>query len=445
MTQSRSKSKRLFGAHSSHYFYNNESWPNPPTHSELHYANVHDVTSDVTFGPNYPDWRDRIKRGACATTTLDGTVYRVLSAKEGYYEAYWKMVPDGPTPGPWYEIRKDQGIGYLGVIQSIFPTISFGDYGVATATNRALARYNEKVAAVNRQFQGGVFFGEIAEALHGIRHPAEALFKGIEKYSTAATKLRRSYVKSKADFLSKSKSQRRQVAKAFTQAATGLWLERSFHWLPLMGDIRGAISALEHTFDRLPYTNVKASADDVQKIRYESGTYGGPIQYTGLYSLTDKFGASVYFHGKVRVGPRATWVPDRKALGFDLASFVPTLWELIPYSWAVDYFTNIGDIIYGASQGGTDVVWTEIGTKVYGKRSQIGAIGARPPVPSIGWHFTQLYGYVIPSEVTAEVAKVSRAIYNGTYIPTLDYKVPGLSLKWLNLGAAFLQRSAAFL
>jgi hypothetical protein len=47
--------------------------------------------------------------------------------------------------------------------------------------------------------------------------------------------------------------------------------------------------------------------------------------------------------------------------------------------------------------------------------------------------------------VAGETANLSRASYVGSLIPDLDIKIPGLSLKWLNLGAVFLQRSLAFL
>jgi hypothetical protein len=376
---------------------------------------------------------------------MTGSIQRIVTAKEGYYQAEMSQSPIA-GPSTTYESQKDIGIGFLGILAPYtHPSPSLASISTSTATNRALARYNAKVAEVNRQFQGGVFFGEIAEALHGIRHPAEALFKGIESYSSAATKLRRSYVKSKADFLSLSKLQRKKTAKAFAEAAGGLWLERSFHWIPLMGDIRGAVKAFYATLDQAPSQMVRASATDEVSRTFSQGSYSGPLIYNSLRSVLDTRGATVKFYGKVRVGIRNPGYPDAKALGFDLRSFAPTIWELIPYSWAVDYFTNIGDIIYGASYGGDDVAWTVQGTKVWAKRSQIAGITSAWSAPAPGYKFTKLYGSMKPSEVTSEIANISRATYTGNYIPQLEWSVPGLSLKWLNLGAVWLQRSLAFL
>jgi hypothetical protein len=375
---------------------------------------------------------------------MDGTVMRIITAQEGHYHAYRKMVPSlGASP---YEIREDHGFGFLGMDYPLFAfSGGLSTMSITTADNRALARYNAKVADVNRQFQGGTFFGELAEALHGIRHPAEALFKGIEGYSIAATKLRRSFVKSKADLLSLSRNQRRKVARSFSDAATGLWLEKSFHWLPLMYDIQGAFSALTHTLDQVPRQFVKVSATDVVSKVSQVSSWVGPRFYDGYRTITDETSATVKYYGIVRVGPRSPFAPDLKALGFDLRSFVPTLWELIPYSWAVDYFTNVGDIIYGASYGGEDVVWTSRGWKKAARRTIISGLGSKASSPPPGWKDIILFGTMKQSEVATETAIISRAVYTGAYIPSLDYKIPGMSLKWLNLGAVFLQRSLAFL
>ncbi|DAD51357.1 maturation protein, partial [ssRNA phage Esthiorhiza.2_41] len=40
------------------------------------------------------------------------------------------------------------------------------------------------------------------------------------------------------------------------------------------------------------------------------------------------------------------WQVARRLLGLDLT--IETLWELAPWSWAVDWFTNVGDVLYNA-------------------------------------------------------------------------------------------------
>lgn len=396
------------------------------------------VVSDLTFGDNIADWKDVIRRGDNATTSMTGTTKRA-SRTNGHLDGQvrFSLIAD-PN---WKVIWLYTGYGVFAPY-ALFSTTSIPTSS-ATAENRALARFNAKAASVNRQFQGGVFFAELHKTLHGLRHPAEALFKGIETYSRAATKLRTRLVKSRAHYRSLGKAQQRQVAKSFTEAATGLWLEKTFHWLPLMYDIQGAFSALEHSFDRLPSVFVKVSANDVQQ--ETASTVTGGLSFISLnYSISEKAGASARMYGRVRVQSRLPYWPDSAALGFDPRSFVPTIWELIPYSWAIDYFTNIGDVLYGMSQGGCDVTWAALGTKRYVKRTLLSSPSFNGIAPS-GYVFDNAFLVASPSEWSSEKAIINRASYSGNFIPDLEWKVPGISLKWLNLGAAFLQRSLAFL
>jgi hypothetical protein len=156
---------------------------------------------------------------------------------------------------------------------------------------------------------------------------------------------------------------------------------------------------------------------------------------------TQRTYASVRMYGRVRIGTRISNWPDSKALGYDIRSFVPTLWELLPYSWAVDYFTNLGDILYGLSYGGQDVVWCARGIKRSIERRHVASNDTKFQSPPAFHHNTMFRTDGITSEVLAEKATISRATYTGNYVPLFEWHVPGMSLKWLNLGAVWLQRS----
>jgi hypothetical protein len=407
------------------------------------------TTSVVTKGENLPNWMRLIRLGENATTSLSGTVQRVQPLRWGRFTASWSYEPDVPN-NTWY--KRYGGFAGLLVNSPVLAASNPSTISSRTAEDLALARFDSRVAEVNRQFQGGVFFAELTKTLHGLRHPAEALFKGLEGYSNAAKKLRNrtisKYLKLKKlddfvgpiDLRALSRKQRRLASREFTKAATGLWLEKTFHWLPLMYDIQGAISALSHTWERLPSEFVKVSATDVQDTAGEYGNHTLGIISARIVT-TQKTFASVRMYGRVRIGTRISNWPDSKALGFDVRSFIPTLWELLPYSWAVDYFTNIGDILYGLSYGGQDVLWCARGIKRSIARRHIATNDSREPLVSNGHHTTYYNTIGVTSEVLAEKAIIDRATYTGNYIPLFEWHVPGLSLKWLNLGAVWLQRS----
>lgn len=405
--------------------------------------------STVTRGENLPNWMRLIRLGENATTSLSGTIQRVQPLRWGKVEAFWSYESDF-NPQQWY--KRYGGYSGIFVLDTVLPTAAI-PLSSQKAEDLALARFNERVAEVNRQFQGGVFFAELTKTLHGLRNPAEALFKGIERYSHAAKKLRKRTIakylrlKNADDFVgpidlrSLNRKQRRLASAEFRKAAAGLWLEHSFHWVPLMYDIQGAVSALKASWERLPSEFVKVSATDEQSVTgaFATNSYGAGFIAVNV-RVRDVASASVRMYGRVRVGTRVQNWPDSKALGYDIRSFVPTIWELIPYSWAVDYFTNIGDIIYGLSYGGQDVMWAARGIKRSIRRTHLGTAQIVPQVAPANHHTTAWRTNAITSELLAEKAVISRATYTGNYVPLFEWSVPGMSLKWLNLGAAFLQR-----
>jgi len=428
--------------------YSVEQW-NGSSDSPYSASRWGNTQSTITVGDNLPNWMRLIRLGENATTSMTATVERVQPLRWGTISASWSYVPDFASTN-WYK-RSGHITGlFCGspiLAATSVPTSS------KTAEDQALARFNSRVQEVNRQFQGGVFFAELAKTLHGLRHPAEALFKGLGDYSTAAMKLRKKvilkYVRDKKragtrvgplDLRDLSKRQRRIASKEFTKAATGLWLEKTFHWLPLMYDIQGAVSALKHTWDRLPSEFVKVSATDVQSRAAEFSQQGTAFILADV-KVVQTVSASVRMYGRVRAGTRVANWPDSKALGYDIRSFIPTLWELLPYSWAVDYFTNIGDILYGLSYGGQDVMWCARGIKRSVSRRHTGTADIPQQDPPPLHHTTGWNTIAITSEVLAEKAVLNRATYTGNYIPLFEWSVPGISLKWLNLGAVWLQRS----
>jgi hypothetical protein len=133
---------------------------------------------------------------------------------------------------------------------------------------------------------------------------------------------------------------------------------------------------------------------------------------------------------------------DPALLGFDLASWAPTAWELIPYSFLIDYFSNIGDIILGWSSLGTKFSWVNKTTVRYYEK--ISMTQPHPQWQKAGTDWDsgaiEILSYA-PAKVVIQKRSVSRNKYEGLLIPDLDFEIPGLgSLKWLNIAALIAAR-----
>jgi hypothetical protein len=125
---------------------------------------------------------------------------------------------------------------------------------------------------------------------------------------------------------------------------------------------------------------------------------------------------------------------DPKLIGFSPKDFLPTAWELIPYSFLVDYFSNIGGIIYGMSNLFTNLAWHNSTVR---KELKFRQWGTEYPLPGLV-RITGAYAKCVTSKVSVERSK-----YTGHGVPSLAFKIPGFrSLKWLNIAALVASRKS---
>jgi hypothetical protein len=279
---------------------------------------------------------------------------------------------------------------------------------IDTALNKAKAIFLSKLIEANTSFQGGTFLGELKETLHQLRNPAVALRRGIDGYLRQAKKLK-----------SKRRSRRWK-----TDAVADTWLEWSFGFKPLISDIEDAGNAINN----LPHfgcTRIYAVADAEDFIPnkyYVANRYFAFID--AYYSHRRKHVRIL--RGGVRNSP--SWAEYFRHFGFSPEAFVPTLWELAPWSFLVDYFVNIGDILSGWSYGRTNLGWSNTTTIFEGETSVL-FVPRHDVIPSSagGWSILPAANYVIRES--------QRDQYNDSYTPDLEFRIPGLGTQALNITA----------
>jgi hypothetical protein len=130
--------------------------------------------------------------------------------------------------------------------------------------------------------------------------------------------------------------------------------------------------------------------------------------------------------GGVKTTP--SWDEYFRHFGFSPEAFVPTLWELAPWSFLVDYFVNIGDILSGWSYGRTNLGWSNTTTIFEGETSVL-FVARHDVIPSSagGWSTLPAANYVLRES--------ERMQYNDSYTPDLEYRIPGLGVQALNIAA----------
>lgn len=109
------------------------------------------------------------------------------------------------------------------------------------------------------------------------------------------------------------------------------WLEYHFGWSPLVKDVGGAIATLQ---SGIPPTRVRASAT-VNGV-YKSTRLGRP------YNIT-----TIDYHAKVKISAEVSVTNPNLWLANQLGLINPAAlaWELVPFSFVVDWFGNVGNYL----------------------------------------------------------------------------------------------------
>lgn len=178
----------------------------------------------------------------------------------------------------------------------------------------------------------------------------------------------------------RGRRRRGNVSKKHFASAT--WLELHFGWSPLIGDIYGAMEVLQTP----QFGQIKAVGSASEPFvsqqwlswirRFASGTFG--TRYEGVFQIDN---------------PNA-FLADRMGL----TNPATILWELVPFSFVVDWFTNVGQVL-GALNDHAGLTWlygsSSVKLKASGysdyngvtqtmsRQSQERMILGGPPLPSL--------------------------------------------------------------
>jgi hypothetical protein len=166
------------------------------------------------------------------------------------------------------------------------------------------------------------------------------------------------------------------AAKSFVSFVGGAYLNYRFGWLSFIRDIKTLSSIVEAVQSRVrEYNSLLMKGGLRRAVQLDAFGTGSK----GTRTLQSSFGvtleATYSKSTRVKVWGSVRWYPaniqliptepaDRWLLAvrqvFDLEELDgATLWDLIPWSWLIDYFTNIGDLL-AASEGRELVVPRDI-------------------------------------------------------------------------------------
>jgi hypothetical protein len=368
------------------------------------------TVSRTRTGTRLPHYYDVIAKGGNATTPMDA-VWDTLDYNSGprHVESIWHS-PNFPgsnftsyNDGDWLITNN---IGSL-IFSGLNPTqdISFCD-------NLARASFYKALHKLQNQFQGAVFLGELRETLHLLRHPVQSLHN-LGK-----------------DFLGTLGKRKRSHPTSWKKDLGALWLEQAFGWKPLINDCKDAVKAYERLIKPEQKRVVSASAKkqyDLSSTLSGFGKTGGSAQVdggnwfriiapTGFYEYH-----TVRYKGALIARVKGPQWQNSDLFGFEPQDWIPAAWELLPWSFLADYFTNCGDILDASITSTRDLTYvnkTAIRQTVRVKTAE-NAPELGNGSPSNAW--TPYQWTRARSQFTAKRKVVSRTANSGVSIPDLQF------------------------
>lgn len=306
-------------------------------------------------GTRLPKWRQVIASGENATTPLTAEWEEAFSTPVDV--VFNLTYPDGS----WAirEFHGDAAFGVNGVaMHGSYPSSPCCNLEIsdATADNRARARFYKKLREAQVAFSGPTFLGELRETLRMIKRPAQAIRDSCDRYYHSLAKWRG---RNRPPAPSKSQWKWRTELE---KVAGGLWLENSFGWQPLLNDVKNAWDAYERLTNTHNRRVISVGDTDSKDIRQYLVDQGGGRQNANRSGVVfdDNIAralssVSVRYKGSVSSSTEADQWSNLALFGFTPSEFVPTAWELLPWSFLIDYFTNVGDVLSSSVTRATNV------------------------------------------------------------------------------------------
>jgi len=291
------------------------------------------------------DYKVRLRQHLDATTTMNAT-RKTVKFDEPLKTVCQVNFLDGTK-----SIEEVEGICY-------FPNVHGGlafthDAGVSPkldhVENMAKSKFFQRYINTVREFQGLTFLGELRETLHMIRRPALALREEVNRLISMVDRLR--------------------FARGHARALSNTWLEWSFGVKPLVKDVQTGVAALTN-FPLNQFSSVSAKVSDSYRIipvetpqAYSQGNY---VRWdTSLYGDVTK---GVKIVGEVLRSTPSAFHDAASKYGLDARNILPAAYELMPWSFLIDYFTNLGELVDSWSDHYVSLQWSSTTTRVTTRR-----------------------------------------------------------------------------
>lgn len=280
----------------------------------------------------------------------------------------------------------------------------------AQSENQAKSILVGRANSMIHSLQGGTVLGELAETIHSIRRPAQGLRQLFSDYGNDLRKGRRF----------RNRKDKRKYLR-------NLWLEYALSMRPLIMDTKGAGEALARIVNGSnPVTPLRSFGRDKLTLTMSTGNElsNGPLRAAYGIKIEDRWFSVGWAALREQCGAGTL---DILGLSFD--QFLPTVWELIPYSFVIDYFSNVGlTVAAGAFDTGRFQYWGMSSRATRRIWSYVYADNTDKTDPAY------ISSSVSPGETALEVTQFAR-LPGVSLVPNLTVYLPKYGTQFANVAA----------
>lgn len=370
-----------------------------------------------------PRYRDQIAHAQNATTSFSGSR---AQGKTGWYTMLVDYSIVDNATGKTTSTFTGETYGTYNPAVSLDTTDSAGAAVKARVNNRAIRKFLDSCASAQSSFEAGQDIGELKETLESIHRPLNSLKSGMLNYFAAL----------------KRKSRRVNRLSKLEKVIADTYLEFHFGWSPLADDVASLIADAQRF--RFPLIPVRGQASETFLGSSRQLSNSNPGYTSVAPSAVTIQSKSVYsrrLKGVVRVPTVGGRISLAQSLQLTPKDFIPTVWDLLPYSWMADYFVNVGDILQALSFRFADLAWGDDVTRTHNSISvsDIFYIG-KPPLP-LNSHFGKLKLFTLGGSSNLDFVTFQRTpLIEGALLPSFSFRVPTSKYPFYNMGALLSSR-----
>jgi hypothetical protein len=299
----------------------------------------------------------------------------------------------------------------------------FSDPGAgidATASQQARSRLLGSYISAKNTWRGGNFLAEVGETIHMLAHPVQSIYKATWEFAGTVKRLGRVY----------------RIKKQYGKHLADAWLAYVFGIRPFVEDANDAHAALKELAEgnKKDIMPLKGHGRNTVMVHNDNPGFtpylflGGTCAYRRIQKNTYDF----RYRGAIAASlTGGTSIAEEFGVGiFDV---VPAIWEAVPWSFLVDYFANIGEMIDSMRYAGASFNW------LYSTVRNSGVVQYSDPIVTAP-QITGGTASISSSTAWTLCVRVSRTPSSTMPYPPWRFKIPNIdSLKWLNVAALAAQ------